>query len=239
MSLKKLCILLPLLLLPAAWVLAAPPVPTPSASLPAPPQTLEEAKAQQTHAAQMRRDADKRRSEIEAIRKRDNAACYAKFLVNACRDDVRAEYIERISVVRQLEIDANQLDRTAKARQLEIENAAKQAPAPSTSPMPAASQSSAKQAPQPSAKPLSGMPAIKTAPSAAVPPSVQAKADQARTLRISEAEQRKQAGAKAAAERAQKTIEDRERYARRQREHAEKQAAKAAKATASGPQSKP
>lgn len=240
MSLKKLCILLPLLLLQSACALAAPSVPTPSASLPGAPQTLEEAKAQQTRAAEMRKEADKQRSEIEATRKRDDTACYAKILVNACRDDVRANYIKRISIVRQMDIDANQLDRTAKARQLEIETAAKLPPEPSAAPQtPDASQSSAAHAVKPSAKPLSGTPAVKTAPGAAVPPAAQAKANQARNQRISEAEQRKQAGDKAAAERARKAREDKARYERHEREHAEKQAAKAAKTAASPPQSKP
>lgn len=230
MSIKKLCILL---LLPLC-AQAENAAPKPSASLPAAPLTIEEARAQQERAADMRREADRLRADTEATRERDDAACHPKILVNACREDVRKAYIQRITVVRQLEIDANHIDRVAKSRQLELESALKRAPAPTVAPMPAGSQP-AGQPPKPGAKPLSSPGAVKTPPAATVTPATQARADAARNQRISEAERQKQARAAAAAERARKAREDAERYAQRAREHAEK---KARKASASAPAGK-
>lgn len=217
MSLKKprslLAALAPLLLVLSCAVRADGP--TPSAGLPSAPLNVKDAESQEQLAADMRRDADRRRTEAEAIRQRDDSACYDKFLVNACRDKVRQAHIARMRAIRQTEIDANQIDRIAKARKIELEAGVKEEPRPTARPLPQAS--------APAASPA----ATESAPGATVPADVQRRADAARAESIRRAEEDKRARNADAAERAEKARKDAARYDQRIEEQARKKAAKA------------
>lgn len=214
MSIKKLALLLAL---PAALAHAQEPHISPN--LPPAPATMAEAEANEQRAADMRRQADRLRAEAEAIRSRDDAACFRKILVNACRDKVRAETLKRMKVVRQLDIDANQIDRIAKARKVELDALDKTGPKPTGKPetdRPGASSGEAH-----------------SAPPDAVSPEAQKQFDAERRERAAKAEAARKSRNEDAAKRAEQARKDAERYDRQAREHAEKQAAR--KAAASGP----
>lgn len=231
MPIKKLALLLLLLSAPRAFAEG----PTPSPGLPPEPATFAEAEASEHHAADMRREADRLRAEAEAIRKRDDAACYAKILVNACRDRVRKENIDRMKVVRQLDIDANQIDRVAKARKVELDMMEKAEPKPTARPLPAEAGPDRKPA-APTADSVPPVPAqLKNAPPARVDPGNQAKADAERAERVRKAEADRKARNEAAAARAAQARQDAERYARHEQEYLEKKKKKAAEAASSAP----
>ncbi|NSL56941.1 hypothetical protein [Uliginosibacterium aquaticum] len=221
MSIKKLVFLL-LIACPLAQAVG----PQPSADLPMPPQTLAEAKEQQQLAAELRRDADARRSESEAAFKRDDIACYAKFLVNACREKARLANIERMKVVRQYEIDANLIERRAKSKVLELEDAEKSAPQPTRPPVPTPSGTPRGEAPE-GGTPIVPPP-LKPAPAAQPGPEAKAKADADKKTRVAEAEKARREREQDAAERAARAKADAARYDQRAREAAEKKAKKAA-----------
>lgn len=227
MSIKKLCIVL---LLPACIQTAHGAEPKPSASLPAAPQTLEDARAQKAQAAAMRKEASTRRHQAEEIRKRDYAACLDEILVNPCRDNVRSDYIKRLKAIRQMEIDANALDRVAKARENELQDASKTPPKPAGRPAPAEGTVKPKTPPRPAGKPASGAPRpTGKVPTPEVSPEAQASADAERARKQADADKRRGDEQQAAAIRAQNAREDSARYEQRQREHAEKMAQKAQK----------
>lgn len=225
MSIKKLSILLAL---PAGLALAQNPVSSPG--LPPTPVTLQEAEAAEQQAADMRHEADRLRAEAERQRQHDDYACYAKILVNACRDRVRKENIERMNVVRQLDIDANQIDRLAKARKVELDAMNKTGPKPTAKPVPPQTATSA---PLPDATTVPPVVKPHTAPPENVSAASQAQAEADRQHRAERAEQARQQRNAEAAQRAQQARQDAARYAQREREHAEKMARKAA---ASAPQ---
>lgn len=230
MSIKKLALLL---FLPAT--LAHATSPEPSASLPvAPPITLKEAEANVQHAADMRREADRLRTEAESIRKRDELACYAKILVNACRDKVRKENIERMQIVRQLDIDANQIDRIAKARKVELESLNKRPPEPTGKPLPA-SNAPAGHGPGPTTAPLSAPVQPKTPPPAEASAQAKAHADAEIQQRVQRADEALKLRNQAAQKRAEQARKDAERYAKHEQEYKEKKARKAAEAANSAP----
>lgn len=228
MSIKKLALLL---LLPATLTQAAEPKPSPS--LPPAPVTLKEAEANVQRAADMRRQADHLRTEAESVRKRDELACYAKILVNACRDKVRKENIEHMQVVRQLDIDANQIDRIAKARKVELEMMDKAEPKPTVRPLPEAS--AAAGTPKPTASPLAPGSKPKTSPPLQISPEAQARSNAEREQREKKAEADRKGRNDAAAKRAEQAKKDADRYAQHEREYKEKKARKAAEAASSAP----
>lgn len=235
MMIRKLCLLA---LLPA-YAMAADPVPAPSSgSL----LTRTEAEAQVKHADELRKDAKLRQDKAEAIRLHDYNACLDKVLVNACRDDVRQAFIKTMDGIRKQEIEANQLNREAKARLNELNDAERQAPKPSGKPAGNQDGTAPKALPKPHGKP-SGAPAqAQSGPSPTVSPAAQARADAEKARKRQTAEQQRAANASAASKRAEQAAKDREKYERRQQEHAEKMAKRAnssaKKATASAPAGK-
>lgn len=231
MPIKKLALLL--LLFSATRAFGEGPVP--SANLPAAPESYAEANANEHRAADMRREADRLRAEAEAIRKRDDFACYAKILVNACRDRVRKENIERMKVVRQMDIDANQIDRVAKARKIELEMMDKAEPKPTMKPLPQTG-GAGRTPPGPTGKPgTPGSAHDGPPPSPTVDPASQARVEAERAERVRKAEADRKARNDAAAARAAQARKDAERYARHEQEYQEKKKKKAAEAAASAP----
>ncbi|MDQ7990010.1 MAG: hypothetical protein REI09_10310, partial [Candidatus Dactylopiibacterium sp.] len=174
MSLNKLALLFAL-----AAAVAHADGPTPSRDLPAAPTTLQEAEAQEQLAADLRREADRLRDEAQKIFVREDAACYDRFLVNACRDKVRQANIDRMRLIRQKEVDANQIDRLAKARKIELEASQRVAPQPTMRPLP---QAGAPEADEPA----------RSAPAAQVPADAQKRADAAREAAARRAESDRQ-----------------------------------------------
>jgi hypothetical protein len=223
MFINKLCIIL---LLPTC-ALAANNDAAPSASIPAAPSSLTDAKAQLARAAAMRREASTQRNEAEKIRIRGYNACNHTVLINACREEVRVDNVERLSIVRQMDIDANAIERNAKRMEVKENAATKQLPAPTGHPTHGAQHS----APAPQAQDTNGVPVARPAPSATVNPAAQARANAELKERVSGAAKQKQANATAAQLRAESAQKDRERYDKRIQDHAAKMAEKAKKQT--------
>lgn len=194
------------------------------ASIPLPPpQTKAEIETHQQRAAHLREQAEGLRENAETVYKREDAACFPKILVNACRDKARASYIKQLQQARALEIEASQLDRTARQRLLELNPPRELQTSPQPSATPPASP--ANPAPVVNAVPTRPLPKA-DAPPAATSPAAANQAQQERERRAAAAEQRRQREAAAAAERARKAREDAERYAERAaRKAAEKPAA--------------
>ena len=195
------------------------------ASIPLPlPQSKAEIEVHQQRAAHLRDQAEGLREKAEAVYKREDADCFPKILVNACRDKARASYIKQLQQARTLEIEASQLDRAARQRLLELNPARELPDTPRPSSQPA---SPANPAPVVNAVPARPLPKAAEPPTAASP-AAEARALQERERRAAAAEQRRQREAAAAAERARKAREDAERYAERAaRKAAEKPEAKA------------
>lgn len=227
MSINKLCIV-PLIFVCALTHAEAEP--RPSASLPAAPQTLEEAMAQQQRAAQLRKLAAHERASIEGNRQRDDQECLRKLLVNACHDSVRNTYIERIRHVRQQEIDANQLERAGKSKQLEIESAARLAAKPNPLENGHSGHSSSMPSVGDLPKPATKAMPLKAKPEAVPRPSAKPYSDAERQARQSTAARQQKQREQEAAERARRAREDAERYDKRAKEHAAKKAARSADA---------
>jgi colicin import membrane protein len=199
------------------------------ASLPLPlPQSQAEIEAHQQRAMQLREQAAGLRESAETIYRREDAACFPKILVNACRDKARASYIKQLQQARALELDASQLERAARQRLLELNPPHEMPGATQPSAMPIASP--ANPAPVVNAVPARAIPKADGQPAAASP-AAEARAQQERERRAAAAEQRRQREAAAAAERARKARDDAERYA----ERAARAAAGKPAAEASGP----
>jgi len=201
------------------------------------PMTREQAQTQSSHANSLRKQARAMKSEAEAIRRRDYDACLSKFLVNSCRDDVQDTFIGRMGDVRKLEIQANKLDRVAKARLKELDDEERQPPKPGGKPQ-STDGENPQSAPKPLGKPRTTSNPRKTPPSPKVSAAAQARADAERKRAVQAAEQQKSANGKAAAKRAEEAAKDRARYDQRMREHAEKMAKKKTKGNSSSASTK-
>lgn len=178
-------------------------------------------RAQLERASNMRKLAKQERAKAEAERAERDAACQKAFFVNPCLDGSRDQWLERIGPVRGADIEANRLEREARAAELAEEErtrlanppqpggvmvqveGARRAPAPSNPPKAPVLD---KASPQPTAKPID-------------------KAAAARAEQASRAQ--RESAAAAAAERASKARLDAAVYEERARLAAERRAKKA------------
>jgi len=107
-----------LLLSPCLWAQAPAVAPAEEK-----PQTLEQAAQQRARAGQMRKDADNRYTA-------DAAACYKKFLVNACLDDAKKAHTKTILEARRVDTPARDFQREAKRADAVAKDAQRAADAP-------------------------------------------------------------------------------------------------------------
>lgn len=160
----------------------------------APDQPAADAKALRDQAAEMRRRAD-------ATEESETAACYARFLVNACIDDAKAKRIQTITAARKLEAQARKIERAqreaaARARADERHDA-------------------------PAAQPLSIPPVKKAPPAPSAAERAKASAEQAAKDQDKAAQRAKDEAA--AAKRAAEAEADRKAYDERLRQYQQKQ----------------
>lgn len=192
---------------------------------------LARALSQQAEAEALHQSAEKERAAADRAQESGLLACNAKFLVNRCRQKVRADYIERISQVREMEIRANAMEREARTNELTIRDQEREkshaVPAPESS---AASSRRPAISPrvelQPKAEEV--RPPRHDQPAPAPISAKAAAAEKAGRERAqAAAEHRRAAENQAAAARAARAREDAARYDARAKAHQEKKKDKA------------
>ena len=110
--------------LPLVLMFVALPVwcqsPVPSTTA---PMSLEEAKALRARAAALKTEAERRYAA-------DQAACYKKFLVNSCLEDVREPYTQSLIEARDLDKVGRDVEREAHRKEVEAKETARAVQAP-------------------------------------------------------------------------------------------------------------
>lgn len=204
------------------------------AQTPAPdPDSPEELARQHALAQTLRKQARQGREEAESIREKEYNACLAKILVNACRQEAREHYIERMKSVRAMEQEANTIDRIAKSKEAALQDAriAENASAPASAP---AVRSEGRTPPKPA--PVTSTIRRHESDTAPAPSATgAAKANEERATRESEAATAKSARDKEAKEHADQARKDAARYDANAKAIAEKKAKRAAREAAKSP----
>ncbi|KAF7599507.1 MAG: hypothetical protein CGU28_01280 [Candidatus Dactylopiibacterium carminicum] len=197
------------------------------AEIPLPvPQTQADVDEYLQRAAGLRSQASDLRDQAESRYDSEDAACFKRILVNACRDSVRVRYVEQLDQAREYEIEASRLSRAARQRQLVL-TPTREAPVAGEGAQLLPVTPTTKTMPAPAGKARSAT-EIRTPPPAAPTPEAKARAQTEREQRAQRAEERKQREAEAAAERARRARTDAERYAEREaRRKAEESGAEA------------
>lgn len=88
-----------------------------SGDVPPTPLSAAEKQSIQARADALHKEAKDRRSAADTKQREGKAACYQRFLVNACLDDADGQHRNELGAARKLELEGNRLQRELKARE--------------------------------------------------------------------------------------------------------------------------